>query len=588
MGLRLLAALTVLVATTLPHSAQAQDQKPNFVIMVIDDAALMDLGIYGGEAATPNIDALATSGAMFTQYRSSPLCSPSRAMLLTGVDNHRTGISTIPEVLPPEHVGKPGYTMRLEPGVTTLAARLKPLGYRTLMTGKWHLGSGKGDLPDGHGFERSFALDASGADNWEDKSYMPFYADAPWYEDGQPASLPEDFYSSSFIVDKMIDYLGEGDANAPFLAYLGFQAIHIPVQAPPEFTANYLETYRDGWEALQTRRWERAQELGLVPAGAAQPGLHPDLRKWDELSEDQQRLFAARMAVNAGMLEAMDHHVGRLVAHLKATGDYDNTVFVITSDNGPEPSTAEDPRFGPWMAANGYHIGIEGIGEKGSYGFIGPEFASAASSPSYLFKFYVSEGGLRVPLIMSGPGISPGRVDAFAVVTDVAPTLLEMADAGAPPAESVSMDGRSLLPLLTGAAPAIYSEDDPVGIEVSGNAALYKGPWKIVRNLQPWGDGNWRLFNLETDPGETLDLSADHPEIFEEMQADYAAYANRVGVLDVPAGYNSVAQVEKNMTAAVIKRNMPKIVGFGIGGLLLIAGVIWLIVKVVRNRKGKA
>lgn len=588
MGRRLLAALTVLVATTLPLSAQAQDKKPNFVIMVIDDAALMDLGIYGGEAATPNIDALATSGAMFTQYRSSPLCSPSRAMLLTGIDNHRTGISTIPEVLPPEHVGKPGYTMRLEPGVTTLAARLKPLGYRTLMTGKWHLGSGKGDLPDGHGFDRSFALDASGADNWEDKSYMPFYADAPWYEDGQPASLPEDFYSSSFIVDKMIDYLGEGDANAPFLAYLGFQAIHIPVQAPPEFTANYLETYRDGWEALQTRRWQRAQELGLVPAGAAQPGLHPDLRKWDELSEDQQRLFAARMAVNAGMLEAMDHHIGRLVAHLKATGDYDNTVFVITSDNGPEPSTAEDPRFGPWMAANGYHIGIEGIGEKGSYGFIGPEFASAASSPSYLFKFYVSEGGLRVPLIMSGPGISPGRVDAFAVVTDVAPTLLEMADAGPPPAESVSMDGRSLLPLLTGAAPAVYSADDPVGIEVSGNAALYKGPWKIVRNLQPWGDGNWRLFNLETDPGETRDLSADHPEIFEEMQADYAAYAERVGVLEVPAGYNSVSQVEKNMTAAVLKRNMPKIIAIGIGALLLIAGLIWLIVKVVRKRKGKA
>ncbi len=588
MGRRLLAALTVLVAAALPVSAQSQDQKPNFVIMVIDDAALMDLGIYGGEAATPNIDALATSGAMFTQYRSSPLCSPSRAMLLTGVDNHRTGISTIPEVLPPEHVGKPGYTMRLEPGVTTLAARLKPLGYRTLMTGKWHLGSGKGDLPDGHGFDRSFALDASGADNWEDKSYMPFYADAPWYEDGQPASLPEDFYSSSFIVDKMIDYLGEGDVNAPFLAYLGFQAIHIPVQAPPEFTANYLETYRDGWEALQTRRWERAQEIGLVPAGAAQPELHPDLRKWDDLSEDQQRVFAARMAVNAGMLEAMDHHVGRLIEHLKASGDFGNTVFVITSDNGPEPSTAEDPRFGPWMAANGYHIGIEGIGEKGSYGFIGPEFASAASSPSYLFKFYVSEGGLRVPLIMSGPGISSGRVDAFAVVTDVAPTLLEMADAGPPPAESVSIDGRSLLPLLTGAAPAVYSVDDPVGIEVSGNAALYKGPWKIVRNLQPWGDGNWRLFNLETDPGETRDLSADHPEIFEGMQADYAAYAERVGVLEVPAGYNSVAQVEKNMTAAVLKRNMSKIVAFGIGGLLLIAGVIWLIVKVVRKRKGRA
>lgn len=582
---RLLVALTILVAAALPVSAQAESQKPNFVVMVIDDAALMDLGIYGGEAATPNIDALATSGAMFTQYRSSPLCSPSRAMLLTGVDNHRTGISTIPEVLPPEHVGKPGYTMRLEPGVTTLAARLKPLGYRTLMTGKWHLGSGKGDLPDGHGFDRSFALDASGADNWEDKSYMPFYADAPWYEDGEPASLPEDFYSSTFIVDKMIEYMDEGDASTPFLAYLGFQALHIPVQAPPEFTANYLDTYRDGWEALQARRWQRAQEIGLIPAGAAQPALHPDLRKWDDLSEDQQRLFAARMAVNAGMLEAMDHHVGRLIEHLKATGNYDNTVFVITSDNGPEPSTAEDPRFGPWMAANGYHIGIEGIGEKGSYGFIGPEFASAASSPSYLFKFYVSEGGLRVPLIMSGPGISPGRVDAFAVVTDVAPTLLEMADAGPAPEGSISIDGRSLLPLLSGSATHVYAPDDAIGIEVSGNAALYRGPWKIVRNLQPWGDGNWRLFNLENDPGETQDLAADHPEIFEQLQADYAAYADRVGVLEVPAGYNSVAQVEKNMTAAVLKRAMPKIIAFSIGGLLLLGGIIWFLYNILRKRK---
>ncbi|KCZ92540.1 sulfatase family protein [Hyphomonas hirschiana VP5] len=588
MKLRLLAALAALTAIAAPALPQASPEKPNIVILLIDDGALMDLGIYGGEAATPNIDALAGAGAMFTQYRSSPLCSPSRAMLLTGIDNHRTGISTIPEVLPPEHVGQPGYTMSLEPGVTTLAARLKPLGYRTLMTGKWHLGSGEGDLPDSHGFVRSFALDASGADNWEDKSYMPFYADAPWYEDGQAAALPEDFYSSTFIVDKMIEYMDEDTNRAPFLAYLGFQALHIPVQAPPEFTANYLDTYSDGWEALQTRRWKRAQEIGLVPEGAAQPALHPDLRKWDGLPEDKQRLFAARMAVNAGMLEAMDHHVGRLIDHLKTNGTYDNTVFVITSDNGPEPSSAEDPRFETWLSANGYHVGIEGIGEKGSYGFIGPEFASAASSPSYLFKFYVSEGGLRVPLIMAGPGIAPGRVDAFAMVTDVTPTLLEMVNAGPAPEGAVTLDGRSLLPVLSGAAPTVYSDEDAIGIEVSGNAALYKGPWKITRNLTPWGDGQWRLFNLETDPGETQDLSAANAALFEQMQADYAAYAARVGVLEVPSGYDSVAQVEKNMTAAVLKRAMPKIIAFSIGGLLLLGGLVWLIYNILRNRKKKA
>jgi len=588
--LRHLHSLALVAALAFLSEAQARElpEKPNIVILLIDDAALMDIGIYGGEAATPHIDALAGAGAMFTQYRSSPLCSPSRAMLLTGVDNHRTGISTIPEVLPPEHVGKPGYTMRLEPGVKTLAARLKPLGYRTLMTGKWHMGSGHGDLPDSHGFDRSFALDASGADNWEDKSYMPFYADAPWYEDGKAAALPEDFYSSAFIVDKMLDYLGEDTSDAPFLAYLGFQALHIPVQAPPEFTANYLDTYRDGWQALQTRRWQRAQEIGLVPAGSAQPAFHPDLRSWDDLSENQQRLFAARMAVNAGMLEAMDHHIGRLIDHLKAKGVYENTVFVVTSDNGPEPSSAEDPRFETWLRANGYHTGIERIGEKGSYGFIGPEFASAASSPSYLFKFFVSEGGLRVPLIISGPGIAPARIDAFALVTDVTPTLLDMVSAGPAPEGSVSIDGRSLLPVLSGAAPAVYTHEDAVGIEVSGNAALYKGPWKITRNLAPWGDGHWRLFNLETDPGETQDLSAAYPDILDTLQADYAAYAARVGVLEVPAGYNSVLQVEKNMTAAVLKRAMPKIIAFSIGGLILLGGLIWLFYNILRNRKKKA
>lgn len=580
----LLATLAVMVSALACAEVQPATDRPNFVILLIDDAALTDLGAYGGEARTPHIDALAAKGAMFLQYRTSPLCSPSRAMLLTGVDNHRTGVATIPEVLPPEHVGKPGYSMRLEPGVTTLAARLKPMGYRTLMTGKWHLGSGKGDGPDAHGFDRSFSLDASGADNWEDKSYMPFYADAPWYEDGVPARLPEDFYSSDFLVSKMIEYLEDASPDHPFLAYIGFQAIHIPVQAPPEFTANYLETYADGWEALQTRRWERAQEIGLIPEGAPKPALHPDLRAWHQLGEDQQRLFAARMAVNAGMLEAMDFHIGRLIQYLKDTGRYDSTVFIVTSDNGPEPSSADDPRFAGWLKANGYHTGIEGIGEKGSYGFIGPEFASAAAAPGYLFKFYVSEGGLRVPLILKGPNIPQGTISAFAQVTDIAPTLLEMAGAGAAPEGSVSIDGKSLVPLLNGGVQAIYTEEDAVGIEVSGNAALYLGPWKIVRNLPPWGDGVWRLFNLEDDPGETADLAGQHPDVLDKLMNEYAAYAARVGVLEVPAGYNSVLQVEKNMRAAVLQRNMPRIVGVGLGVILILAGALYVLLRIRRNR----
>ena len=176
---------TLAMAAAMP-SASA---RPNIVVVLVDDAAFMDFGLYGGEAHTPNIDKLGAMGTMFTGYRSSPLCAPSRAMLLTGTDNHLNGVATIAEIIPPQQVNKPGYGLSLEPGVMTIADYLKKAGYRTLMTGKWHLGSQAGELPDSHGFDRSFALDASGADNWESKSYMPFYDRAPWYEDGKPVGV---------------------------------------------------------------------------------------------------------------------------------------------------------------------------------------------------------------------------------------------------------------------------------------------------------------------------------------------------------------------------------------------------------------
>ena len=560
-------------------SAAAQTgAPPNFVVMVIDDAAFMDLGAYGGEARTPNIDALAGRGALFTRYYSSPLCSPSRAMLLTGMDNHLTGVATIPEVLPKEHEGQPGYTMRLEPGVATLAERLKPMGYRTLMTGKWHLGSGPGDLPKAHGFDRSFALDASGADNWEDKSYMPYYADAPWYENDVAAKLPDDFYSSEFIVDKMMTYLDEGDAQQPFFAYMAFMAVHIPVQAPPEFTANYAGVYDAGWDATRKARWERAKARGYVPADAALAPMPENFRPWDSLSPEEQQLYAARMQVNAGMLEAMDHHIGRLVDHLKSTGQFDTTVFVITSDNGPEPSRGDtDPRLKFWMDMNGYHMDLAGIGEKGSWAFIGPEWAMAAASPHDKFKFLGSEGGIRVPFIVSGAGLGQGaRIDARAFVTDVAPTVLALAGAPAELEGAKSMTGRSLLPLLRGEVDAAHGPDDAIVIEVSGNAAVIKGDYKLTRNQLPHGDARWRLYDLSRDPGETVDLSDTQPAIREDLLAEYAAYSERVGVLEVPGGYNSIDEVTRHSLARQQERYRPYIIGGGLGLFALIGGGILL------------
>ena len=571
-------AFSVLVLSSrVEAQTAAQPARPNFVILLIDDAAFMDLGIYGGEARTPNIDTLASGGAMFTRYYSSPLCSPSRAMLLTGMDSHLTGVSTIPEVLPKEHEGQPGYTMRLEPGVATLADRLKPLGYRTLMTGKWHLGSGKGDLPVAHGFERSFALDASGADNWEDKSYMPYYADAPWYEDGKPASLPEDFYSSAFIVDKMVSYLEEGPSTEPFFAYLGFQAVHIPVQAPAEFTAKYKGVYDAGWDETRLARWVRAKAQGFVPEDAALAPMPDHFRAWASLSPEEQKLYAARMEVNAGMLEAMDFHIGRLVAHLKSTGQFENTVFVVTSDNGPEPSRGDtDPRMKFWMSMNGYHLDSEGMGEKGSWAFIGPEWAMAAASPHDKFKFLGSEGGIRVPFILSGAGLSSGRrIDARAHVTDIAPTLLALAGAPADLDGAKPITGRSLLPLLRGETDAVYGPGDAIVIEVSGNAAVIKGDYKLTRNQKPHGDARWRLYDLSKDPGETEDLSASYPEIYDDLQTEYASYSRRVGVLEVPPGYDSLAEVTRHSMARQAKQYGPVLIGAGAGAVLALAAGVF-------------
>lgn len=553
--------------------AVAKDDKPNIVVILVDDAALMDFGVYGGEARTPNIDALAARGSMFTQHRSTPFCAPSRAMLLTGMDHHTAGLGTIREVLPPEHKGKPGYTMALEPGVITLAERLKAGGYRTYMTGKWHLGHDEGQLPADHGFDKSFLLDASGADNWEQKPYLPYYRTAPWFEGHKPAKLPDDFYSSRFIVDKMIDYLGtEQTGNKPFFAYLAFMAVHIPVQAPKEYTDNYKDTYTQGWQSIRESRWQRAQTLGLVPQGAkmAPPPKTLDEWNWEALPPETRALEARKMAVNAGMLEAMDHELGRFIDHLKQTGQYDSTVFVVTSDNGPEAGDPVDSPIAPWLRLTGYNWDIETLGEKGSYVAIGPDWAQAASGPSHLFKFHSSEGGLRVPLIISGPGIpESGRIEAFTVMTDVAPTLLDLASINKSPPDVLPMTGRSLLPLITGHSDRVYAPEEPIGIETSGQAALYRGDYKLVRTMPPHGDGIWRVFNIALDPGETNDLSATHPQLMISLMKDYRDYADRVGVLELPEGY----QVERQITHNIVA----KIVEFYWGWLLIICFVALVI-----------
>lgn len=563
----------MLVVVLLSSAGIAAGAPPNIVIVLVDDAALMDFGSYGGEAQTPHIDAIAAAGVQFTQHHTSPLCAPSRAMLLTGLDAHRAGVATIPEVMPAGQRRASGYGHALRPGVTTLATRLQHAGYRTYMTGKWHLGHGPGELPADHGFERSFILDASGADNYRAQSYIPYYTRAEWFEDRERATLPADFYSSRFLVDRMIEWIDSGNERQPFLAYLAFQAIHIPLQASAKRRERYTDVYAAGWDDIRARRVERARALGLAPPQANAAARPDSLRAWSVLDADARALASASMAVNAAMLDEMDHHVGRLVAHLESIGKLSNTLFVITSDNGPEPSDPfASPGMETWARLQGYSRDLKNLGERNSYVFIGPEWAWAAAAPGNLFKFQTTEGGTRVPLIIAGPGVHAARSDALTAMQDLTPTLLEYAGVDA---DQENLDGRSLVPLLKGTASTVRGTRDSVAFEVSGNAAFYRGDYKLVRNAPPWGSGQWELYRYRDDPGETRNLTQASPEDAASLEADYSAWADRAGVVPLPAGYEMRRQIGINS----VKRQGGTIVA----GLAVVGSALGLMLLLGRS-----
>jgi len=533
----------------------AHATSPNIVLILADDLGFTDTQPYGSEIHTPNIARLADEGLMFTNYHTAATCSPTRGMLLTGVDSHRNGVPNIPEQTPGFHKKFANYTDALNQNVVTIATRLKDAGYHTYMAGKWHLGKKPHQLPSQRGFERTLALMESGADNWEQKTFVPMYTKANWYADGKAATLPDDFYSSKHFVDKSIEFIESNrEDGKPFFSYIPFQAVHIPIQAPRTFSDKYLGIYDQGWQTLRERRLEMAKKLKLVPEDTRIQHLS-QTKDWDALSPEEKRFQSKQMAVYAGMIDAMDFHIGRLVRYLEENDLYDNTVFVFTSDNGPESadpfgrSAVETWYMKQWQKWNGSTREYDTLGTRGSWGFIGPSFASAAASPLAYYKYFAHEGGLRVPMIIAGnPVEHKGTTsNAFTFVTDIAPTILEIS--GVSPSLKTYQGrriepivGKSLVPLLTGEAERVYGEHEAVGYELAGNAALFQGDFKIVKDRGPVGDNRWHLFNIGTDPGETKDLSQEMPGRFSAMMAAYGRYVDENGVQPVPDGYDQ--QVE--------------------------------------------
>lgn len=416
-------------------AVQAQPaSRPNIVLILADDLGYTDISPFGGEISTPNIARLAAEGLSFTNYHTAANCAPARAMLLTGVDSHRNGVPNIPESIPPEQMEFDHYQGVLGDNVVTLASLLQENGYHTYLTGKWHLGHTPELLPSARGFERTIAMADTGADNWEQRTYLPIYDQAHWYADGLEHTLPDDFYSSEYFIDKTIEFIGSNEADdQPFFAYVPFQAVHIPVQAPKEFSDKYAGVYDEGWTVMRERRRVAAEEAGVIPEGT-QSTVTPGTLEWESLTEKQRAHHARRMEVYAGMVDAMDMHIGRLMDYLQSIGEYENTIFIFTSDNGAAGTPLISPTgqsvLDQWFNRVGYETDIDNLGERGSWVAIGPSNATIAASPLAFYKFHANEGGLRVPLVMSGPGITQqGELtDEFVFVTDLAPTILGLLD----------------------------------------------------------------------------------------------------------------------------------------------------------------
>ena len=536
-----LMALCLLAACIDPTAEP--DRPPNILLIVADDLGYTDLGVYGGEIGTPNLDALARKGMLFTDFYAASTCSPTRAMLLSGTDNHLAGLGTMTG----DHVGgqkgAPGYETYLNFRVAALADLLQDAGYHTYMSGKWHLGVEDHVAPAARGFERSFALLQGGGGHFDNMGLFSADSPAEYRDDGRPVDLPEEFYSTRFYAERMIAYIDAyKDDEKPFFGYLAFTAPHWPLQAPDTSIARFRGRYDEGYNALHTARLTKLKQFGLIAENVeAHPGL-VGARAWDALSDEQKRMEARKMEIYAAMVHDLDTYVGRVLNHLKAIGAYDNTFIVFMSDNGAEGHDLQNtwPNLRDWVAAccdNSY----DNMGRGNSYIDYGPNWARAGIGPFRMYKGFANEGGIRVPAIVRTPGgIAGGKVHrSLVTVKDVMPTVLALAGV-THPAETggsykghnvLPMQGRSMLPMLMGKASTVHGDEPVMGWELFGRRAIRKGDWKLVWTTAPYGPSDWQLFNLADDPGEIHDLTAAHPEHKQTLLDLWDAYVAENGVL---------------------------------------------------------
>ena len=526
-------------------------KKPNILLIVVDDLGYTDIGAFGSEIKTPNLDALAKAGMTLTNYYVAPTCSPTRAMLLSGVDNHLAGMGTMYNEQSENQKNKPGYEGYLNFQVAALPNILKDNGYHTYMTGKWHLGYEEETSPTARGFERSFTLLAGGAGHFSNMMSILGSNKAPYREDGNLIkTLPDNFYSTEFYTNKMIEYIDSNHQdNKPFFGYLAYSAPHWPLQAPAESIEKHFGNYDAGYEVLYQQRMAKIKALGLVDQDMPDSLSLSEDKPWNELNKEEKRRSSKLMEIYAAMVSDLDLYVGKLINHLKDIGEFENTFIFFMSDNGAEGHPLEQS-FSEYGIANKLATccdhSYENMGNANSYLWYGPEWARAGVGPWRRFKGFTSEGGIRAPAFAHYPSLNDASIkDGQIHVKDVMPTLLELANIDHPGSSYkgraiLAMQGTSILPLLSGKVENIHDKDHVEGWELFGKTAIRKGDWKIIQ--EPKGeffswqtpladDYDWQLFNLAEDPSELHNLATKKPKKMEEMLDAWQSYKEENGVI---------------------------------------------------------
>ena len=533
--------------------SNTEQRRPNILLIVADDLAYADLGVHGSSIRTPHIDSLAERGLLLTQFHTAPKCAPTRAMLLSGNNNHVAGMALQGVSRLAGHA-VPGYEASLSDRIAPLPRLLRDAGYRTLMVGKWHLGLTPEKSPTAAGFQRSFALLDGAGNHWDARGF--FEGGSSFWADGQSVEYPAGRYSTEVYTDKLIEFIGNGDRSrvttgdespqknrgasrddgnaAPFFAFAAYTSPHWPLQVPAGEADRYAGQYDHGYDVLREENFANLKAERIIDPTSTLPPRNPAIRLWDELTSDEQRRESRKMELYAAMVENLDGHVGRLLDHLRDTDQIDNTLVIFMSDNGAanEDFYNEGP-FVDYLRAQ-YDNTYEKMGTPESFVSYDDPWAEAGSAPFSRMKTYTREGGVIAPFIAAGPGVAgEGRLDrSYVTVMDLAPTFLDLANATYPPPDGVQpLLGESMVDFLGGASASVHDDAYVTTLFHAGRALLRQGDWKLTTLEPPFDEARFALYNLAKDPGETTDLRYTHPEKYAAMLTLWREERLRLGII---------------------------------------------------------